>query len=152
MHLQNPVLSNYFPTFCIICAPEVISVYCICRMEALCSAAYLFPTLPIVTSCWSLEMSQSGSVYTTKVGQCYKSRFTLFCWLSRPLVVNQSQVCPSHAHHLAKSGEIFGSYNWEAWVLLVSSGKRRGADRKVRGARGRSSLDNAGKQIQWLHQ
>lgn len=126
MHLQNPVLSNYFPTFCIICAPEVISVSCIGGMEALRSAAQLFPALSIVTSCWSLAMSQSGSVSTTKVGRCYKSRFNLFCWLSRPLVVNQSQVCPSHAHHLAKSGEIFGSYNWEAWVLLVSRGKRQG--------------------------
>ena len=122
IHLQNPVLSNYFPTFCMICAPGVISIYCICRMEAQCATAHLFLTLPIVTSHWSLAISQSGSICTTKTDQHCKSRFNLFCWLSRPLVVNGVKFT-SHAHRLAMSGEIFVSYNWGARVLLVSSGQ-----------------------------
>ena len=53
------------------------------------NCVYLFPTLPLVTSLWYLEIILSESICTTEIGKSYKSG----------LYLSESQFTSTQCHH-----------------------------------------------------
>lgn len=83
--------------------------------------------------------------YVTKLSQVYRHYCKTIWWT--PTRVSKFVQLTLGVAKVAQTNQGPKGILWSGvWT------EGRCADRKVRGARGRSSLDNAGKRIQWLHQ
>lgn len=75
------------------------------------SSSQLLLTLASVTSCWGLKTGYSGNIYTTEIGECYKSINVILLW--PPLLLGELV----YQHNTASRTRIWepggGKRGWE---------------------------------------